>query len=212
MLVGSRAPLRIVPREGEPHPADDALADALVAGEPWAATAMWNKHSPMVYRFLQRSLGLAADVEDLTQDVFLGVYSNVRNLRNRDALRSFILSVAIRKLRSELRLRRLRNIFQLTRFDQLPDQPVPPLDAESRQALRHFYAILDRLGAQERCAFVLRHMEGLKLEEVAEALEVSLATAKRRLQRASAFVSRQVERDPSLTPYAGRMSGGPDGS
>jgi RNA polymerase sigma-70 factor, ECF subfamily len=212
MSAGSRAPLRLVPHEGESHPADDVLADALVAGEPWAATAMWNKHSPMVYRFLRRALGLAADVEDLTQDVFFSVFSNVGSLRNRDALRSFILSVAIRKLRSELRLRRLRSIFQLTRFDQLPDQPVPALDAESRQALRRFYAILDRLGAQERSAFVLRHMEGLKLEEVADALEVSLATAKRRLQRASAFVSRHVERDPSLAPYAARVSGGQHGT
>jgi RNA polymerase sigma-70 factor (ECF subfamily) len=212
MSIGSRAPLRIVPRGGEPPLGDDVLADALIAGEPWAATAMWDKHSPMVYRFLQRSLGLAADVDDLTQDVFFGVYSNVRSLRDRDALRSFILSVAIRKLRSELRRRRVRHIFQLTRFDQLPDQPVPALDAESRQALRRFYAILDRLDAQERCAFVLRYMEGFKLEEVADALEVSLATAKRRLQRASAFVSRQVARDPALAPYANRMNGGRDGA
>jgi RNA polymerase sigma-70 factor (ECF subfamily) len=209
--AGSRAPLRVVPRAGEPHPEDEALADALVAGEAWAATALWNKHSPMVYRFLQRALGLKADVEDLTQDVFIGVFANVRGLRNREALRSFVLSVAIRKLRSELRLRRLRSVFQLTRFDQLPDQAVPPLDAESRQALRRFYAILDRLSAEQRSAFVLRHMEGLKLEEVAQALEVSLATAKRRLQRASAFVSRHVERDPLLAPYA-PTSGGLHGS
>src|SRR5580704_5984192 len=100
MAAGSRAPLHVVPRDSERHPKDEALADALIAGEPWAATAMWNKHSPMVYRFLQRALGLAADVEDLTQDVFFGVFTNVRRLRNRDALRSFILSVAIRKLRS----------------------------------------------------------------------------------------------------------------
>jgi RNA polymerase sigma-70 factor (ECF subfamily) len=212
MAVSPRPPLRLVPRQGDSHPADDALADALVAGEPWAATAMWNKYSPMVYRFLQRSLGLAADVEDLTQDVFFGVYSNVGSLRDRDALRSFILSVAIRKLRSELRVRRLHNIFQLTRFDQLPDQPVPALDAESRQALRRFYAILDRMNAQERCAFVLRHMEGLKIEEVAAALGVSMATVKRRLQRATAFVSRQVDRDPALAPYANRFEGGRDGS
>jgi DNA-directed RNA polymerase specialized sigma24 family protein len=50
-------------------------------------------------------------------------------------------------------------------------------------------------------------MEGLKLEEVAEALGTSLATAKRRLQRASIAVSRQVDRDPALAPYV-RSRGG----
>jgi RNA polymerase sigma-70 factor (ECF subfamily) len=73
--------------------------------------------------------------------------------------------------------------------------------------LRRFYAILDRLGAEERTAFALRHLEGFKLEEVAEALGTSLATAKRRLQRASAIVSRNVEGEPALAPYA-RMGRG----
>lgn len=201
-------PLRVVRREGETAPDDRDLADALIAGEPWAATATWNKHSAMVFRFLHRALGPNADVDDLTQEVFVGVFSNARALRNRDALRSFIFSVAVRTLKWELRRRRARKIFQLSSLDQLPDHPVAALDAESRQALRRFYAILDGLGAQERTAFALRHMEGLKLEEVAEALGTSLATAKRRLQKASAAVSRQVDRDPALAPYV-RSRGGP---
>jgi RNA polymerase sigma-70 factor (ECF subfamily) len=217
MSASPRPPLRIVRRdESAPsgrgrtpeHPEDHDLADALAAGEAWAATATWNKHSPMVLRFLHRALGPTSDVEDLTQEVFAGVFSNVRALRNRDALRSFVFSVAVRTLKWELRRRKARRIFQLATFDQLPDHPVAAVDAESRQALRRFYAILDRLGAQERTAFVLRHMEGLKLEEVADALGMSLATVKRRLQRASSFVNRQVERDAALAPYA-RPQGSP---
>jgi RNA polymerase sigma-70 factor (ECF subfamily) len=186
-----------------PTSVDDLeLADALVAGEPWAATATWNKHAPMVSRFLRRALGPHADVEDLTQEVFVGLFAGARALRHREALRSYIYSIAVRTLKWELRRRRARAVLHLTGFDQLPDQAVPALDAESRQALRRFYAILDRLSAQERTAFVLRHMEGCKLGEVAEALGVSLATAKRRLSTAAATVSRFVDRDPALAGYA----------
>jgi RNA polymerase sigma-70 factor (ECF subfamily) len=182
--------------------ADDLeLADALIAGEAWAATATWNRHAPMVFRFLQRALGPNADVEDLTQEVFAGLFGRPGALRQREALRSYIYSIAVRTLKWELRRRRVRAILQLSGYGQLPDLPVPALDAESRQALRRFYAILDRLGPEERTAFALRHLEGCTLSEVAEALGVSLATAKRRLARASAVVSRLVDADPALAAY-----------
>jgi RNA polymerase sigma-70 factor (ECF subfamily) len=205
-----RPPLRVVRSAGPAHAQaqDHELADALVAGEAWAAAATWNKHAPMVFRFLHRALGPTADVEDLTQEAFVGVFSGVRALRNREALRSFIFSVAVRTLRGELRRRRGRKIFQLSTMAQMPDVAVPALDAESRQALRRFYAILDLLSADDRSAFALRHLEGMQLEEVAEALDISLATAKRRLRRAAELVSRYAQRDPALAPYAKTTVGG----
>ena len=210
MLAAHRPPLHLVRGREEEHPQDVELVDALVAGEAWAVTATWNKHAPMVFRFLHRALGSTADVEDLTQEVFVVVFARARELRNRDALRSFVYSVAVRMLKADLRRRRMRRIFALSSMADLPDHPVPALDAEARQALRRFYAILDRLGAEERSAFALRHLEGLKLEEVARALGTSLATAKRRLQRASAIVSRCVDADPALAPYARTSGGGRD--
>lgn len=210
MLAAKLPPprLALVGRRGEAHPEDRELADAMAAGEPWAAAAIWNKHGPMVQRFLHRALGPAGDVDDLTQDVFVVVFTRAKELRNRDALRSFVFSIAVRRLKWELRSRRVRKIFQLTTTGNIPDHPVPALDAESRQALRRFYAVLDRLGAEDRSAFALRYLEGFKLEEVAQALGTSLATAKRRLQRASALVSRYVEADPALAPYARGSQGG----
>jgi RNA polymerase sigma-70 factor (ECF subfamily) len=210
MLAAHRSPLRLVGGREEKHPEDPELVDALAAGEAWAVTATWNKHSPMVFRFLHRALGSAADVEDTTQEVFVVLFSRVRDLRNRDALRSFIFSIAVRMLKAELRRRRMRRIFQLSSMADLPDHPVPALDAEARQALRRFYAILDRLGAEERAAFALRHLEGLKLEEVARALGTSLATAKRRLRSAAMTVSRYVAADPALAPYACTNTGDRD--
>jgi RNA polymerase sigma-70 factor, ECF subfamily len=196
--------LRIAPRPSDTHPEDPELADALIAGELWAATATYDKHSAMVFRFLQRALGASGGADDLTQEVFLQVFAKVRGLRDRHALRSFIFSVAIRTLKWELRRRRVRRVFQTSSFDRLPEPAVDALDAESRQAVRRLYAILDRLSVQERTAFVLRHIEHLTLDEVAEALSLSLATVKRRLSNATRIVSNEMDRDPSLAPYSKR--------
>jgi RNA polymerase sigma-70 factor (ECF subfamily) len=202
MSVARRAQLRLIPRAGYAQPSDHDLARALAADEPWAAAATWNQHSPMVFRFLQRALGPDAEVEDLTQEVFLLVFAKARGLRDPDALRSFVFSIAVRKLKWEMRRRRVRRMFELSALDELPEQATAVLDVEARQALRHFYAILDHLRAEERVAFVLRHLEGMTLGEVAGALGVSLATAKRRLDRASRTVSRYVDQDPTLAGYA----------
>jgi RNA polymerase sigma-70 factor (ECF subfamily) len=57
------------------------------------------------------------------------------------------------------------------------------------------------MNAEARMAFVLRHVEGLELTEVAAALDVSLATAKRRLQHADKRLRAAAERDPLLANY-----------
>lgn len=194
-------PLRIVGSGGKSHPEDVDLAEALAAGEEWASRATWVKHGPTVFRFLQRALGPDGEAEDLTQEVFLRVFAKIGSLRDPRALGSFVFSVAVRTLKWELRRRRVRRIFHLSTTDDGPEPSVPPLDAESREALRRFYAILDRLSAQQRAAFVLRHVEGMKLEEIAVALGLSLATVKRRLHRASKLVDQCVEKDTTLVGY-----------
>jgi len=64
--------------------------------------------------------------------------------------------------------------------------------------------VLDRLSAADRAAFVLRHVEELELVDVAGALRVSLATAKRRLQRVTRRVFAMAASDPALAAYLAR--------
>jgi RNA polymerase sigma-70 factor (ECF subfamily) len=195
--------VRLVVPETEPEQDDSELARAFVQGEPWAARAIWTRHAPMVFRLLERALGPDGEADDLTQSVFLTTFDRLSSLRAPEALRSFIYSIALRLLKWELRRRRVRRIVQLSPAGVLPEVPVRAADSESREILVRFYAHLDRLGANERTAFVLRQMEGFKLEEVALHLGVSLATAKRWISRASQTVSALVAADPELSGYLG---------
>jgi RNA polymerase sigma-70 factor (ECF subfamily) len=194
--------LQFVSPGTEPDLDDAELVRAFARGEAWAARAIWNRHAPMVYRLLDRTLGPNGEASDLTQEVFLSTFARLPGLRDAAALRSFIYSVALRTLKWELRRRRVRRILQLSPGGQLPEVPVRAADSEARQLLMRFYALLDQLGSNERTAFVLRHMEGCKLEEVAERMGVSLATVKRWVSRASQRVSVLVEADGVLSSYA----------
>jgi RNA polymerase sigma-70 factor (ECF subfamily) len=200
-------PVQLVSPGAEPFLDDAALARAFAGGESWAARAIWNRHAPMVYRLLERALGPDGEAEDLTQDVFLRTFSSLPMLRDEGALRSFIYSVALRTLRWELRRRRVRRILRLSDTGRLPDLPVRGVDSESRQILSRFYKLLENLAVNDRTAFVLRHMEGLKLEEIADRMGVSLATVKRWVSRASLEVSSLVEADGELSAHFGERGG-----
>lgn len=183
---------------------DAALARAVVAGDEAAASAVWDRYAPMVRRVLRRSLDPYEDVEDLVQEVFLRFFKRIGELRDPAALRSFLFGIALHVAGTALRRRRVRRWLRLTPTGVLPDLPDAggaPGDP-AREAVRRLYAILDRLDDAGRLTFVLRYVEGLELTEVAEALDVSLATTKRRLAKVTARVVAMIERDPLLPEYA----------
>lgn len=178
-------------------PAGDAeLVQGILAGRPAAVAQLIDRYSAVVRRILIRTLGNARDIEDLAQDTFLTVLRRCPTLRDPNALRSFIVSVAIRTARNELRKRAIRRFVGL---DEAIDVPVqPPHDAEVAERVRHVYAALDKVDADARIAFVLRHVEGLDLAETAAASDCSLATVKRRLARAELRLRALAKTDPVL--------------
>jgi RNA polymerase sigma-70 factor (ECF subfamily) len=204
-----RSPVQLVTPGAEAPTEDAELVRAFTDGDGWAARAIWRRHAPMVFRLLERGLGPHGEAEDLTQDVFLTTFARLPSLRDGEALRSFIYSVALRTLKWELRRKRVRRILHLSDDGQLPEVPIRGADSEGRQILARFYALLDQLAVNDRAAFVLRYMEGFKLEEIAERMGVSLATAKRWVGRASRDVSALVEADPDLSGQWGERGGTP---
>jgi RNA polymerase sigma-70 factor, ECF subfamily len=174
---------------------DLELARALIDGTSNAAEAAWERYAPLVHRIVSRAIGPDAEVEDVTQEIFYRLFSRIRTLRKPEALRSFVISFAIRIVKWELRRRRARRWLTLSETGDVPDEQLMVMDAENRYALRRLYGLLDRLSTRERLVLVLRHVEGMTLEEIADAMELSLATVKRALRRASARVSQMVDAD-----------------
>jgi RNA polymerase sigma-70 factor (ECF subfamily) len=180
---------------------DEALACALIAQQPAAARIAWQRFSPLVRRIVRRAIGPVGDVEDLVQDVFLRLFAKVHSLREPKVLKAFIISITTLTLRQELRRRKLKSWLGLRADPAALDLRVVHPDPMARQALERFYALLDHMSARDRTAFVLRFLEGMELIEVAAALAVSLATAKRCLARAQRRMQSYVERDPLLREY-----------
>jgi RNA polymerase sigma-70 factor, ECF subfamily len=179
---------------------DAAIVAGIVDGKESAAAALWSRYGKLVYRLAERSLGCPHEAEDLTQDVFVCLLNKVGGLRDATSLRSFVVSVTIRTLKWQLRRKRRRQWWvNLTRTGGLPDLAVQGGDVE--QVLGRFYRLLDRLKPDDRVIFVLRRVDGMQLQEVAQATGHSLATVKRRLVKADAQLSQWMEHEPLLVIY-----------
>jgi RNA polymerase sigma-70 factor, ECF subfamily len=194
------ARLRLVtPATGTPEATSDVdLAHALIAGEPGAAQLCWDRYAPLVHRIVSRALGPEAEVEDVTQEIFYRLFTRIRSLRKPEALRSFVVSFALRIVKWELRRRRARRWLTLSETGEVPDDQLLFVTADTRYVLRRLYRLLDQLATRDRLVLVLRHVEGMTLEEIAEALGISLATVKRSLRHASQRLSVLVDSDMAL--------------
>jgi RNA polymerase sigma-70 factor, ECF subfamily len=115
----------------------------------------------------------------------------------------------VRVLNAELRRHRLRRLLRLRSPWQPREFAVASADTTTRSALTALYRILDQLDADARLAFTLRHFEGLPITELASATDVSVASAKRRLARASARVQAALGRDDALRAYAAALGEAP---
>ena len=194
-------PLSLVICEDHQAIDDTELARSLMNGESWAQTETWERFAPMVLMIARRALGSRSESEDIAQEVFCRVFLKAKTLRKPEKLRSFVYSVALRALTSELRRKKRRAWFHLNDGDALGDLGC---EVESRDLLRRFHGFLMRLPARESLVFVLKRMDSMTVEEIAVVMETSVSTVKRLLTRASERLARWINADPGLaTLFAG---------
>ncbi len=194
----ARVPLALV--VSQPHgEIDDAeLARGLAGGEDWALTLAWHRFAPLVLAMAGRALGSKSDAEDLTQEVFARLLRRAATLRDAESLRSFVYSIAVRTLKSELRYRRIRAWLSFRPPETLVDLRHSTPDHEARALLSRFYLLLDRLSPRDRVVFVLRRVESMTVEEIAATMRISSSTVKRSLTHATQRLSGWIEGDARM--------------
>jgi RNA polymerase sigma-70 factor (ECF subfamily) len=206
-----RAKLAAVATAVTPFPAerlsDAELVRSAARGDADAVGVVWQRYAPLVRGVLRGAIGPDHALEDLLQEVFVGFLKGAKNIHEGAALRGYLVGVAVRLAALELRRRKIRRWVMLTPTGVLPEQTELPADSEGRAALRALYRVLDGVSSRRRLAFVLRHVQGLEILDVAATLGVSESTARRELERARSYVLKRVEREPALKPYLERTVG-----
>ena len=208
-LLEEMAPAQFRVLQGQARDADSdvALVEALRRREPQAELAAWNRFATGVDQTLRRLLGPGPDREDLLQEVFIRFFRRIGTLREPAAVRGFLTGICIHVVRAEIARRQRRRWLSLTATGDLPEPAPSGPDLEGREAVTRYYRLIDKLAGRDRSFFVARTIEGMTLEEVAAAHEVSVSTAQRRINRATKRVATLVRRDPTLARFAAGREG-----
>lgn len=189
--------LRLV--SGADAPSDGALVQRGASGDRAALGELYDRHARALFARMARLLGRSAEAEDVVQDAFLQAFRDLGQLREPERFGSWLVGVAVHQAHRRFRRRRLLRRLGLDRGedDARLEVLARDLDPEQRAELGKVDAILARLTAKVRVAWMLRVVEGYALGEIVELTGASLATVKRRIRRAEVELSRFVA--PSTT-------------
>jgi RNA polymerase sigma-70 factor (ECF subfamily) len=156
---------------------------------------LYRRHAAGLLAMAARLLANRGDAEEVVQDTFVTAFEQLPALREPAAVRGWLGQIAVSLVRRRFRRRKLARLVGLDRGAD--DATLESLaDAGASVDQRAELGLLDRvmqgMKGQLRIAWMLRHVEGLELTEVASMCGCSLATAKRRIAEAEAIVGRHV--------------------
>lgn len=175
------APLTAVPSDAE-------LVARSVADDEAAFAALYERHARYVAGVVYRILGSDAEVDDVVQETFLDARAGLRALADAQALRGWLVTIAVRRVHRLLKKRRRLAMLTFGLWDTSPRCS----DPRDRQAADDLYDVLGRLPPELRVPWALARVEELTLPEVARAEGVSLATVKRRIAEAEERIERRL--------------------
>jgi RNA polymerase sigma-70 factor (ECF subfamily) len=174
--------------------ADWALVQLCAAGDDDACTRLVADHQRMVYQLALHLLGDHQEALDLSQEVFLRVFRTLSQFRGQSALRTWIYRIVINQASNRQRWWRRRHRSQQVSLEEhiaehgdLPDvrnAATPERLLGQKETASEVWRVLDHLPFDQRTVVVLREIDGLSYDEIADSLGVAVGTVKSRLARA----------------------------
>jgi RNA polymerase sigma-70 factor (ECF subfamily) len=169
-------------------PDDDAtLVARAVAGDERAFTAIYRRHARYVAGVAFRLMGDEAELDDVVQETFVAASSALASLEDRGALRSWLVTIAVRAVSKRI-ARRQRGRWLSSLLGRTQPRSTPPAVEGDAYAL---YEALEALSADLRVPWALHAIEGMTLPDVAARCGVSLATVKRRIKEAGELLEKR---------------------
>ncbi|MDX1917814.1 MAG: sigma-70 family RNA polymerase sigma factor [Candidatus Caenarcaniphilales bacterium] len=165
-------------------------------GNRKALEVLVKRYQKIVFSILYQLAPDWEDIADLAQEIFIRVYRHIGNLRNPRTFRAWLNQITINLFYDELR-KRPRRVATISldrtsdeddeQVREFPDlSPGPDEVVLNRELSAFIRKAMDELPEQFRVVIVLRELQGLSYEEIAESLGCELGTVKSRIARARA--------------------------
>jgi RNA polymerase sigma-70 factor (ECF subfamily) len=168
---------------------------------------LFERYGSMVYALIVQILGDREEALDVSQEVFLTIYRKMDTFRGESSLKTWIYCIAVHRAANRFRWwNRLRRRGTVSLEEHLSKGPNRELFCNMKSEIQspeeallvreeheEIERMLQELPVQQRIAVIMRDIEGLSYEEIAEAMQVSLGTVKSRIARGREMLKRYFE-------------------
>jgi RNA polymerase sigma-70 factor (ECF subfamily) len=163
-------------------------------GDERAFSLIVRAYEVPVYNYVMRLVGDRALAEDLTQEVFLRVFQGLPRFSLRSKFTTWLFQVTKNRVLDELRAteRRPRHLVAL---DDAPQLEVLDTPFERIEAIDAVWRAVEHLPVDLKMALLLRDVVGMAYTEIADSLEITLATVKWRIYKAREEVQLALARE-----------------
>ena len=171
---------------------DNALIKQAQNGDVNAFEALYREFAGFVYNVSLKMMQNETEAKEVTQDVFLKVYSKLTSYRFESAFKTWLYRIAVNTALTKLRGKQRVNKVRVYMEDEA--EKGVELFEENKSLLRRDDALevdrlLEKLQPDHKLCLILRELEGLSYEEMSETMEIPLNTVRSRLKRArEAFI------------------------
>ncbi len=172
------------------------LAGYVLDGDHQAFERLYNETIGNVYRTLYMLTGSPRDAEDVAQEVYLELYRNIRKYDGSRSFRNWMYGIVVRQ-HSSFKRKRWREFRkeQKERERHSNEAVAKPVSARSQDATDDVMDNLDQLPDKLKQVLVLRYINDLSQQDIADALHIPVGTVKSRLSQALRRMRQMMGRD-----------------
>jgi RNA polymerase sigma-70 factor (ECF subfamily) len=176
-------------------------------GDERAFRVILTAYETPVFNYVLRMVGDRALAEDLTQEIFLRIYQGLPGFSLRCRFTTWLFQVAKNRVLDELRARE-RKPQGVVPLDDIPPLEVVDAPPERVEAIDAVWRAVALLNPDLKMALLLRDIVGLSYIEIADSLEITLATVKWRIFKAREEVQLSLARE-GIVIELGRRAASP---
>ena len=170
---------------------DLELMKKVQEGDMVSYTTLVNRYKDRLFNLLLRMISSEEEANDLLQETFVRVWQHKMSYDFRYAFSTWIYTIALNLARNELRRRKKFKFFDILDFaDRLPAEEKKKTESPKLKDLLD--KEIKRLPEKYKTAFILRDVDSLSYEEIAQVLSIPLGTVKSRVNRARAILRKRL--------------------
>jgi len=200
------------------QPSDAELIERLRGGDPSAMGELLSRHQQRLYNIALRMVSNRDDAAEVTQDAIVKIIQHLDGYRSEAQVTTWMTRIVMNQAITRLRRRKLRDHasldstrsaggedqgLSLGQFLENAQEPRPDQRVEQEEMIEQMLSAIDRLDTDYRAVLVLRDLEELDYQTIAQTLELKVGTVKSRLFRARLALRQEMQK---IAPAASRQA------